>query len=147
MPAKFHHLKLSLTPQPIVIHLRLELSSCLLPETREKAYIYSISSAGVMHSVTKACAKGQLNICSCDIGVRQRDTKGEFMWGGCSHNVNFGDKFTGEFVDSNENPLIEEGLMNLWNNNAGRRVSNNDKGNIYRTSIFIKCENMRRLWK
>ena len=45
------------------------------------------------------------------------------MWGGCSHNVAFGDKFTREFVDSNEDHLKDEGLMNLWNNNAGRKVS------------------------
>ena len=44
------------------------------------------------------------------------------MWGGCSHNVKFGEKFAKQFVDSKEKPDLEDGLMNLWNNGAGRKV-------------------------
>ena len=76
-----------------------------------------------MHAVTKACSKGDLKICTCDRKVKSRDTKGEHIWGGCSDNVHFGYKFTKEFVDSKENRKAEEGLMNLWNNNAGRKVT------------------------
>ena len=93
-------------------------------ESREKAYIYAISSAGVMHAVTKACAKGDLHICSCDKRVRSQDTGDDFLWGGCSHNVKFGEKFAREFLDSKENSDVETGLMNLWNNGAGRKVGN-----------------------
>ena len=92
-------------------------------DSREKAYIYAISSAGVMHAITKSCSRGDLNICGCDTKVRSRDTQGKFMWGGCSENVRFGFKFTREFVDFNENRKVATGLMNLWNNNAGRNVS------------------------
>ena len=94
----------------------------MFAESREKAYIYGISSAGVMHSVTKACAKGDLTICTCDRNIRSRETKGDFIWGGCSENVNFGDKFTREFLDTKENGRSVDGLMNLWNNGAGRKV-------------------------
>ena len=59
----------------------------LYTETREKAYIYAISSAGVMHAITKGCAKGELNICDCDNRIRNTDTGGDFIWGGCSHNI------------------------------------------------------------
>lgn len=92
-------------------------------ESREKAYIYAVSSAGVMHAITKACAKGELGICECDNRISNSDTDGDFLWGGCSHNVRFGDKFTGQFVDLEEDRLEAEGLMNLWNNKAGRKVT------------------------
>ena len=97
-------------------------------ESRETAYIYAISSAGVMYSVTRACAKGELEGCGCDDSVRQKDTKGEFEWGGCSENLRYGSKFAQEFVDSKEQidpeePKVAElGMMNLWNNAAGRLV-------------------------
>lgn len=81
-----------------------------------------MSSAGVTYAVTKACARGEMNICGCDTTVRARETRGTFTWGGCSHNVAFGERFAGEFLDEHENDLAADGLMNLWNNKAGRRV-------------------------
>lgn len=102
-------------------------------KTREKAYVYAVSSAGVMYAITKACAKGELNICNCDSKVTAEETGGNYMWGGCSHNVQFGDRFAREFVDSNENRLQDEGLMNLWNNNAGRKAIH---GNM---KLLCKC--------
>jgi hypothetical protein len=55
--------------------------------------------------------------------MSEQGPRKDFMWGGCSDNIRFGFKFTKEFVDSNENNLAAPGLMNLWNNNAGRNVS------------------------
>ncbi|PVD19491.1 hypothetical protein C0Q70_19980 [Pomacea canaliculata] len=93
--------------------------------SRETAYIYAISSAGVMYAVTRACAKGELLKCGCDQRVRRRlDTDGTFEWGGCSDNIRYGSKFSKDFVDANELQLSAEGLMNLWNNGAGRKVRN-----------------------
>ena len=96
------------------------------PESRETAYIYAISSAGVMYSVTRACAKGQLEGCGCDDSVRRKETDGKFEWGGCSENLRYGGKFAEEFVDTEEETAEKEdfGMMNLWNNRAGRLVSN-----------------------
>lgn len=96
---------------------------CVFSESRETAYVYAISSAGVMYSVTRACAQGTLVGCGCDDTVRSTDTKGEFEWGGCSENLKYGAKFSEEFVDSKEQGLDDFGLMNLWNNKAGRLVS------------------------
>ena len=95
----------------------------LFPESRETAYIYAISSAGITHSVTRACAKGELEGCGCDDSVRQKATGGEFEWGGCSENLKYGGRFAEEFVDSKEVDVTENGMMNLWNNKAGRLVS------------------------
>lgn len=78
-----------------------------------------------MYSVTRACAQGTLVGCGCDDTVRKQDTEGQFEWGGCSENLQFGAKFSEEFVDTKEHiqDLNEFGLMNLWNNKAGRLVS------------------------
>jgi hypothetical protein len=35
-------------------------------ETPETAFIYALTSASVMHSIAKACAKGELTECGCD---------------------------------------------------------------------------------
>ncbi|XP_045216271.1 protein Wnt-4-like [Mercenaria mercenaria] len=94
-------------------------------KSRETAYIYSISSAGVMYSVTRACAQGTLIGCGCDDSVRKQGTEGKFEWGGCSENLQYGAKFSEEFVDSKEQiqDRNEFGLMNLWNNKAGRLIA------------------------
>ena len=94
-----------------------------IADTREKAFIYAISAAGIMYSVTRACAKGQLHICGCDQKIRRSEPKGQFIWGGCSHNVRYGNKFTKQFTDLREDQQDAEGLMNLWNNDAGRKVT------------------------
>lgn len=92
-------------------------------KTRETAYIYAIQSAGIMYAVTKACARGELERCGCDTKVRQKNTNGQFEWGGCSENTRYGAKFSKEFVDSNEHRTSDNGLMNLWNNEAGRKAA------------------------
>nr|CDI40108.1 WNTA protein [Euperipatoides kanangrensis] len=94
--------------------------------SREKAYIYAISAAGVAYSVTRACSKGEITECSCDKNVRQQNTEGKWEWGGCSEDIVFGESFSKDFVDSKEKALSAEGLMNLHNNDAGRMaISNN----------------------
>ena len=100
----------------------IQIMTFFFSESRERAYIYAISSAGVMSAVTKACATGELSICGCDQKIRRREPSEDFIWGGCSHNIKFGERFTSEFVDSKEISHNEGGLMNLWNNAAGRKV-------------------------
>lgn len=41
----------------------------------------------------------------------------------CPQDIRFGEKFSKEFVDAREHGDAPEGLMNLHNNEAGRRVS------------------------
>ncbi|XP_071044208.1 protein Wnt-5a [Parasteatoda tepidariorum] len=89
--------------------------------SREKAYVYAISAAGVAYSVTRACSKGELGECRCDELVRKRDNGGRWKWGGCSDDIKFGARFSKDFVDSGEDQRAPEGLMNIHNNEAGRR--------------------------
>ena len=83
--------------------------------------MYSISSAGVVHAVTRSCSLGELQHCSC-ADRRGRHRKG-FRWGGCSDNIVFGLNFAKKFVDSREEEKDARALMNLHNNFVGRKVS------------------------
>ncbi|GAB6023753.1 hypothetical protein CHUAL_008509 [Chamberlinius hualienensis] len=93
----------------------------LRTRSREKAYVYAISAAGVAFSVTRACTKGEIRECGCE-NRYSHSTKGKWKWGGCSEDINFGGKFSQEFVDSREDDASADGLMNLHNNEAGRRA-------------------------
>ncbi|MED6290689.1 Protein Wnt-2b [Characodon lateralis] len=91
--------------------------------SREAAFVYAISSAGVVYALTRACSQGELKMCNCDPQKRGRanDEKGEFDWGGCSDNVNYGIKFAKAFIDAKERTVRDaRALMNLHNNRCGR---------------------------
>ncbi|KAI1301750.1 Protein Wnt-5a [Halotydeus destructor] len=91
-------------------------------QSREKAYIYAVSAAGVAYSITKACSMGHLTECGCDDKIRTKDTKGKWEWGGCSDDIRFGASFSKDFVDASEDVSSPQGLMNVHNNEAGRRA-------------------------
>jgi len=105
------------------------------------AFVHAISSAGVAHAVTRACSKGDLDRCGCDKTVGQRTSVGpgasrrgvrgvggsnsNFQWAGCSDNAAYGSAFAKLFIDAREKAKGREAsraLMNLHNNNAGRKV-------------------------
>ena len=96
--------------------------SHLLTASRETAFVYAITSAGVVHEVTRACSRGELRDCECDKSRRGTSEEG-FQWGGCSDNIAYGLKFAKLFVDSGERERDVRAKMNLHNNLAGRRVS------------------------
>uniref|UniRef100_A0A8C6S5Y0 Protein Wnt n=1 Tax=Neogobius melanostomus TaxID=47308 RepID=A0A8C6S5Y0_9GOBI len=97
----------------------------LLRGSREVAFIYSISSAGVVHSVARACSQGALDSCSCDPRKHgtSRDERGAFAWGGCSDPVDHAIRFSRAFVDARERRERDaRAQMNLHNNRAGRKA-------------------------
>ncbi|XP_029195179.1 protein Wnt-2b-A-like [Acropora millepora] len=89
--------------------------------SRESAFVYAISSAGVVHEVTRACSRGEIPDCTCDKNKQGRSRKG-FEWGGCSDNIAYGLKFAKLFVDSREQQSDARAKMNLHNNFVGRRA-------------------------
>jgi hypothetical protein len=92
------------------------------PACRETAFIYALMSAAVTHSVSRACSEGAIESCTCDYS--QRGPSGaDWEWGGCSDNIQFGVKFSREFVDAGEKGRDIRYMMNLHNNEAGRVVS------------------------
>ena len=112
------------------MHFFIILTSffCLISGTRETAFIYSILSAGVVHSVTQACTAGNLTTCTCDVSAREGEHTVEgWKWGGCSDNVKYGIEFSRQFVDAPESSRSEKSTnirnrMNLHNNEVGRKV-------------------------
>ncbi|XP_046684210.1 protein Wnt-16-like [Homalodisca vitripennis] len=102
--------------------------------SKETAFIYAVTSAGVVHAVTQACSSGNLTECSCDAGKQGQATPEGWKWGGCSDNLQYGVNFARKFVDAPER-IKSTGLsvknkkswsvrvrMNLHNNEAGRQV-------------------------
>jgi len=107
-------------------HCRSPLLSLPAAGSREAAFVYAISSAGVVYAITRACSQGELKACGCDPLKRGRskDERGEFDWGGCSDNINYGIRFAKAFVDAKEKKVKDaRALMNLHNNRCGRMVS------------------------
>ncbi|XP_053963343.1 protein Wnt-2 [Anastrepha ludens] len=108
--------------------------------SREAAFTYAIASAGAAHSVTAACARGNISLCGCDmrhkptsmrransdfdVGGLQSSTQ-PWKWGGCSADIDFGMKFARKFLDAREIEGDARSLMNLHNNRAGRKLVKN----------------------
>lgn len=93
--------------------------------SREVAFVYAISSAGVVYTLARACSQGELDSCSCDPAKTgsSQDAKGSFDWGGCSDHVEHAVRFSQTFVDAKERKERDaRALMNLHNNQAGRKV-------------------------
>jgi hypothetical protein len=105
-----------------------------LLETPETAFIYALTSASIMHSIAKACAKGALKECGCEKSssiARTRSMKTSststdgFEWGGCSDDLKFGRNVSMTFVDSQETVITRRRIVRMvnWHNNeAGRQV-------------------------
>lgn len=52
---------------------------CAIAGTREAAFVYAISSAGVAFAVTRACSSGELDKCGCDRTVQGGSPQGECL--------------------------------------------------------------------
>lgn len=87
-------------------------------------------SAGVLYAVARACRDGDLAACGCSTRPRPGDLAADWIWGGCGDNADYGYKFAVVFVDAREREKnyprhsrpLGRMLMNLHNNEAGRRV-------------------------
>ncbi|XP_024888679.1 protein Wnt-7b isoform X2 [Temnothorax curvispinosus] len=88
--------------------------------SREAAFTYAISSAGVTYAVTAACSRGNITACGCEPAVRTRKElpPNGWEWGGCSADVTYGMRF----LDAREIEGDARSLMNLHNNKAGRKI-------------------------
>ncbi|KAH0808793.1 hypothetical protein GEV33_013999 [Tenebrio molitor] len=105
----------------------------ILSGSREAAFTYAISSAGVAYAVTSACARGNISACGCAPGPKPREpAPSGWKWGGCSVDINFGMRFARKFMDARELEGDERSLMNLHNNKAGRKA--------VKTSLLTECK-------
>ncbi|KFP63762.1 Protein Wnt-5b, partial [Cariama cristata] len=106
--------------------------------SRETAFTYAVSAAGVVNAISRACREGELSSCGCSRTARPKDLPRDWLWGGCGDNVEYGYRFAKEFVDAKEREKnyvrgSEEQarmLMNLQNNEAGRRAVADGAGTL-----------------
>ncbi|XP_067374821.1 protein Wnt-8a-like [Channa argus] len=88
--------------------------------TRETSFIHAISAAGVMYTLIKNCSVGDLGNCGCDASKNGKIGGRGWLWGGCSDNVDFGERISKQFVDAQETGQDSRAAVNLHNNEAGR---------------------------
>ncbi|CAJ0924709.1 unnamed protein product [Ranitomeya imitator] len=121
----------------------------IMSGTREAAFVYAISSAGVAFAVTRACSSGDLEKCGCDRTVHGVSPQG-FQWSGCSDNIAYGVAFSQSFVDVRERSKgasSSRALMNLHNNEAGRKaILNNMRVECKCHGVSGSCE-VKTCWK
>lgn len=90
--------------------------------TKEAAFTYAITSAGVTHALSAACARGDLPACQCTSNRRRgTSTSEQFEWGGCGEGA-YGARLARRFLDARELERDARALMNLHNNRVGRKV-------------------------
>ena len=67
---------------------------------------------------------GQLLQCTCENNVQDISTDGEWEWGGCGDNVDYGYKKSREFMDARKKKRRGDltTRIQLHNNDAGRMV-------------------------
>ncbi|CAB1424766.1 unnamed protein product [Pleuronectes platessa] len=91
--------------------------------SKEAAFTYAIIAAGVAHAITAACTQGNLSDCSCDKEKQGFYSKDQgWKWGGCSADISYGLGFSKVFIDAREVKQNARTLMNLHNNEVGRKV-------------------------
>nr|ACH68430.1 wingless-type MMTV integration site family member 16 protein [Saccoglossus kowalevskii] len=91
---------------------------------RETAFIYSVTTAGVVYAVTRACSAGNLTDCTCDREHGETHEEG-WNWRGCSDNIHYAIGFSKTFVDAPDKAFkgdLLRSLMNLHNNEVGRKA-------------------------
>ncbi len=107
--------------------------------SREASYTYAISSAGVTYAISQACSRGNITFCGCNHDSNSNQPNdSSWKWSGCSTNIRYGMKFAKHFLDSRETD--SRSLMNLHNNNAGRKVSSNEFDSLIKIWHFFQTE-------
>ncbi|NXA45783.1 W11B2 protein, partial [Nothocercus julius] len=97
----------------------------LLRGTRESAFVHALAAAAVTHSIARACASGELPLCSCG-SVPSEAPGPDFRWGGCGDNLRYGLQLGAAFADSplkSSKPGTQATrAVNLHNSAVGRQV-------------------------
>jgi len=129
----------------------LTIVLCCSAGTRETAVIYAMTSAAVVHAITRSCSRGELQHCACDptkdgpasgppvrlhrttTARRQQrgwsaDGSGDggaeatgWKWGGCSDHVRYSARFARTFVDARENIVRDARALMNIHNNGAGR--------------------------
>lgn len=97
-----------------------------LVASKETAFVYALTSAAVVHAVTKSCTAGDLPECACKKSRSRRRMKPR----NCDEDIKYGILFAELFVDAPDHERKAsstfrrsgQNLVNLHNSKAGREV-------------------------
>ncbi|XP_065831766.1 protein Wnt-7b-like [Oscarella lobularis] len=81
---------------------------------KETAFSHAVISAGIAYAVTESCYQGEIRNCQCDNGLKRGP------WDGCSADVKFGVKISGQLMDGAETSHSFHSEINIYNNRVGR---------------------------
>nr|CAD37167.2 Wnt9/14/15 protein [Platynereis dumerilii] len=98
-------------------------SNILRKGYRETAFLYAMSAAGLVHTLSRACSTHQLERCSCAPSVRGR--KDAWLWGGCDDNIQFGLRFTKRFFQAKALNKDLKANIDRHNSRVGLKVVKN----------------------
>uniref|UniRef100_A0AC35UBR5 Protein Wnt n=1 Tax=Rhabditophanes sp. KR3021 TaxID=114890 RepID=A0AC35UBR5_9BILA len=142
-------------------NFQVMLEKTLEQNNKETAFVSAITSAGIVHAITKTCSLGNMTDCGCDSHPgRQRfidatplpngavpPKKNEaFTWVGCSDDITYGVRFAREFLDRYEKEQYAltgnvKHLMNIHNHFAGREaISQNMRRQCRCHGVSGSCE-------
>ena len=102
------------------------MQTCWKTGSRERAYVYAVSSAGAAYAVTRACSRGEITECGCDGKIRQRSAKG-FEWGGCSEVYNVESILRTTYIHSRLRAIMSYGYYIFYMKRISLSVRNSAK--------------------
>uniref|UniRef100_A0A0K8TIQ2 Protein Wnt n=5 Tax=Lygus hesperus TaxID=30085 RepID=A0A0K8TIQ2_LYGHE len=113
--------------------------------SREAAFTYSIVSGGVSYAISRACSRGELSTCGCDLS--SSNAHASWKWSGCGVDVNYGVKLARKFLDAREIEFDARSRMNLHNNKAGRMAVKNNMVEICKCHGVSGSCSLKTCWK
>lgn len=69
-----------------------------IPGTKERALVHALSTAALTYTTARGCATSSINSCGCS-SHPDDPPNGNFKWGGCGDNIQWGARFSKQFAD------------------------------------------------
>ncbi|XP_067869269.1 protein Wnt-9b [Heterodontus francisci] len=85
---------------------------------KETAFLFAISSAGLTHSLAKACSSGRMERCTCDESP-DLENREAWQWGGCGDNLKYSIKFIKHFLGQRKASKDLRARVDMHNTNVG----------------------------
>ena len=77
-------------------------------------------AAGITHTLTRNCSRGEIPDCTCDTRIKRDAANDKWAMNACSDNVHFGSQVAQQLLDATETGSDSASMANLHNNEAGR---------------------------
>lgn len=96
-------------------------------DSREQAFVQSLSTAVLVQAVSKACSAGLSSHCNCGPVPNEVVPDHQFQWGGCPDDLPYGLAFSRVFEQTRANAhkrrkMSRRAIVNNHNSDVGRQV-------------------------